>query len=142
MAKKIRKGNNPYNETSGLFRSLTKLFSGPIINRRTQTGRQLRRRHLDVFSSRFKSASGKQFKKTEYNAMNSITVSMISNRNRSERYIDFDEMEYEPIIASSIDIYADEITTHSSMQAMLQIKCPNEEIKAILHSLYYFVLHT
>ena len=95
----MRKGNNPYNETSGLFRSLTKLFSGPIINRRTQTGRQLRRRHLDVFSSRFKSASGKQFKKTEYNAMNSITVSMISNRNRSERYIDFDEMEYETIIA-------------------------------------------
>jgi hypothetical protein len=141
MAKKIRKGKNPYNETSSLFKSLTKLFSGPIVNRRTQTGRQLRRRHLDVFSSRFKSASGKQFKKTEYNAMNSITVSMISNRNRSERYIDFDEMEYEPIIASSIDIYADEITTHSSMQSMLQIKCPNEEIKAILHSLYYNVLN-
>lgn len=141
MAKKIRKGKNPYNETSSLFKSLTKLFSGPIVNRRTQTGRQLRRRHLDVFSSRFKSASGKQFKKTEYNAMNSITVSMISNRNRSERYIDFDEMEYEPIIASSIDIYADEITTHSSMQPMLQIKCPNEEIKAILHSLYYNVLN-
>ena len=138
---KKRKGNNPYNETSGLFRSLTKLFSGPIVNRRTQTGRQLRRRHLDVFSSRFKSASGKQFKKSEYNAMNSITVSMISNRNSSERYIDFDEMEYEPIIASSIDIYADEITTHSSMQSMLQIKCPNEEIKAVLHSLYYNVLN-
>ncbi len=139
--KKIRKGNNPYNETSGLFRSLTKLFSGPIVNRRTQTGRQLRRRHLDIFSSRFKSASGKQFKKTEYNAMNSITVSMISNRNRSERYIDFDEMEYEPIIASSIDIYADEITTHSSIQPMLNIKCPNEEIKAVLSSLYYNVLN-
>jgi hypothetical protein len=73
---------------------------------------------LDVFSSRFKSASGKQFKKDRIQPMNSITVaSMISNRNRSERYIDFDEMEYEPIIASSIDIYADEITTHSSMQS-------------------------
>ena len=136
-----KKGKNPYNESSGLFKSLTKLFSGPIINRRTQTGRHLRRRHLDVFSSRFKSASGKQFKKTEYNSMNAITVSMISNRNRAERYIDFDEMEYEPIIASSIDIYADEITTHSSIQPMLHIKCPNEEIKALLQSLYYNVLN-
>ena len=141
MAYNNKKGKNPYNETSSLFRSLTRLFSGPIVNRRTQTGRQLRRRHLDMFSSRFKSASGKQFKKTEYNAMNSMTINMISNRNRSERYIDFDEMEYEPIIASSIDIYADEITTHSSMQKMLQIKCPNEEIKSILHSLYYNVLN-
>ena len=136
-----RKGKNPYNETSGLFRSLTKLFSGPIINRRTQTGRQLRRRHLDMYSSKFKSVSGKQFKKAEYNPMNAVAANMISNRNRSERYIDFDEMEYEPIIASSIDIYADEITTHSSIQPMLMIKCPNEEIKATLSSLFFNVLN-
>ena len=139
--KKMKKGKNPYNETSGLFRSLTKLFSGPLVNRRTQTGRNLRRRHLDFFSSRFKSASGKQFKKIEYNPMNNLAANMINNRNRGERYIDFDEMEYEPIIASSIDIYADEITTHSTIQPMLKIKCPNEEIKAVLKSLYYNVLN-
>ena len=134
-------GKNPYNEKSGLFRALTRIFSGPIVNRRTQTGRQLRRRHLDMFSSRFTSASGKQFKKVEHNPMNNIALNMVSNRNRSERYIDFDEMEYEPIIASSIDIYADEITTHSTIQPMLKIKCPNEEIKAVLNSLYYNVLN-
>ena len=141
MAYKKNKGKNPYNETSGLFRSLTKLFSGPIVNRRTQTGRQLRRRHLDMYSSRFKTASGKQFKKAEYNPMNTVAANMISNRSRSERYIDFDEMEYEPIIASSVDIYADEITTHSTINPMLNIKCPNEEIKAVLHSLYYNILN-
>ena len=58
MALKKPKGKNPYNQTSGLFKSLTKLFSGPLVNRRTQTGRRLRRQHLDFFSSRFKSASG------------------------------------------------------------------------------------
>ena len=141
MAKKIRKGKNPYNEASGLFKSLTRLFSGPITQRRTQSGRQLRRRHLDIYANRFKSASGKQFKKSEYNPMNVTTVNMISNRNRSERYVDFDQMEYEPIIASAIDIYADEMTTHSSLQPMLRIKCPNEEIKAVLHSLYHNVLN-
>ena len=82
MAYKKNKGKNPYNETSGLFRSLTKLFSGPIVNRRTQTGRQLRRRHLDMYSSRFKTASGKQFKKAEYNPMNTVAANMMSNMNQ------------------------------------------------------------
>ena len=70
---------NPYNEQSGLFKALTRLFSGPIVKRRTQQGRQLRRRHLDMFSNKFKSASGQQFKKTQYNPMNITTINMISN---------------------------------------------------------------
>ena len=135
------KKQNPYNNESDLFRSLTRLFSGPIVNRRTQTGRQLRRRHLDIYSKWFKSASGKQFKKQEYNPMNVVSANMVSNRSRSERYVDFDQMEYMPEIASSLDIYADEMTTHSDLQPMLKIKCPNEEIKAILKSLYHSVLN-
>ena len=141
MAPRRKNTKNPYNDESGLFKQLTRLFSGPLTQRRTQTGRQLRRRHLDIYSSKFKSASGQQFKKSEYNPMNVTTLNMISNRGRSERYVDFDQMEYEPIIASAIDIYADEMTTHSSLQPMLRIKCPNEEIKSILHSLYHNVLN-
>jgi hypothetical protein len=142
MAKKKRNlGKNPYNEENGLFRSLTRLFSGPITQRRTQQGRQLRRQHLDQYASRFNSASGKQFKKQEYNPMNIMAVNMISNRNRNERYIDFDQMEYTPECASSLDIYADEMTTHSSLQAMLRIKCPNDEIKTILENLYHNILN-
>jgi hypothetical protein len=142
MAKKDKNlGKNPYNQNNSLFKSLTRLFSGPITQRRTQHGRQLRRRHLDMFSSRFTSASGKQFKKQEYNPMNVMTVNMISNRNRAERYIDFDQMEYTPECASSLDIYADEMTTHSAIQPMLRIKCPNDEIKTILESLYHNILN-
>ena len=142
MAKKNKNlGKNPYNPENGLFRSLTRLFSGPITQRRTQQGRALRRRHLDAYASRFTSASGKQFKKQEYNPMNIMTVNMISNRNRAERYVDFDQMEYTPECASSLDIYADEMTTHSSLQPMLRIKCPNDEIKTILDNLYHNVLN-
>ena len=142
MAKKNRNlGKNPYNPENGLFRSLTRLFSGPITQRRTQQGRQLRRQHLDQYASRFNSASGRQFKKQEYNPMNIMAVNMISNRNRNERYVDFDQMEYTPECASSLDIYADEMTTHSSLQAMLRIKCPNDEIKTILDNLYHNVLN-
>ena len=136
-----REKKNPNNSESDLFRSLTRLFSGPIINRRTQTGRQLRRRHLDVYSNWFKSASGKQFKKAEYNPMNITSANMISNRNRSERYVDFDQMEYTPEIASALDIYADEMSTYSALTPMLSVECDNEEIKAILESLYTSVLN-
>ena len=136
-----KNGKNPYNNESQLFRALTRLFSGPIVNRRTQTGRQLKRRHLDTYSKWFKSASGKQFKKAEYNPMSVLNANMISNRNRSERYIDFDQMEYMPELASALDIYADEMTTHSNLQPMLKIKCPNDEIKAILETLYHNVLN-
>jgi hypothetical protein len=136
-----RNDRNPNNNQNALFKALTRIFSGPIVNRRTQTGRQIRRRQLDKYASRFKSASGLQFKKSEYNPMNIMGLNMIQNRNRSERYVDFDQMEYTPEIASSLDIYADEMTTHSSLTPMLHIKCANEEIKFILQSLYYDILN-
>ena len=136
-----RNDRNPRNNQNDLFKTLTRMFSGPITQRRTQTGRQLRRRHLDIYSKRFRSASGQQFKKTEYNPMNVMTLNMISNRNRAERYVDFEQMEFTPEIASSLDIYADEMTTHSSLTPILHIKCPNDEIKYVLHSLYYNIMN-
>lgn len=142
MARKKRNlGKNPYNAENNLFKSLTRLFSGPITNRRTQAGRQMRRRHLDIYANKFNSVSGKQFKKVEYNPMTVLAANMISNRNRSERYVDFDQMEYTPEIASSLDIYADEMTTHSSLQSMLRINCSNDEIKSILENVYHNVLN-
>ena len=136
-----RNERNPNNNQNDLFKALTRMFSGPLTQRRTQSGRQLRRRHLDIYAKRFKSASGQQFKKTEYNPMNIMTLNMISNRNRAERYIDFDQMEFTPEIASSLDIYADEMTTHSALTPMLHIKCTNDEIKYILHNLYYNIMN-
>ena len=142
MAKKTRNGKNPNNEESELFKSLTRLFSGPITTRRTQTGRQLTRRHLDMYAKKFRSASGKQFKKVEsYAPLSQLNSNLYKARNRAERYIDFDEMEYTPEIASSLDIYADEMTTHSTLQPMLTIKCSNEEISYLLQNLYHKVLN-
>jgi hypothetical protein len=132
---------NPVNQESKLFKSLTRLFSGPIVNYRSQTGRRIRRQHLDKFSSRFKSASGQQFKKTLYNPLDTIATNAISNQRRTERYVDFDQMEYMPEIASTMDIYADEMTTHSALRPMLNVSCPNEEITAVLEILYSNILN-
>jgi hypothetical protein len=135
------KGKNPANEQSELFKRLTRLFSGPIVNYRSQSGRRIRRQHLDKFAARFKSASGQQFKKTFYNPLDNIATNAIGNQRRSERYIDFDQMEYTPEIASTMDIYADEMTTYSDLKPMLNIKCSNEEIKAVLGVLYENILN-
>ena len=132
---------NPRNPRSELFKSLTRLLSGPIVNRRSQTGRRLRRQQLDKYANRFTSASGKEFKKSDYNILKNMQPSMISGHNRTERYVDFDQMEYTPEIASALDIYADEMTTHSALQRMLTIKCSNEEIKALLGTLYHDILN-
>ena len=127
---------NPRNPQANLFKALTRLFSGPIINYRSQSGRRIRRQHLDKFSSRFKTASGQQFKKSLYNPLDSIATNAIQNQRRGERYIDFDQMEYTPEIASTLDIYADEMTTYSNLRPMLNVACPNEEIRAVLQILY------
>jgi hypothetical protein len=133
--------NNPRNTQSSLFKQLTKLLSGPIINRRTQIYRQERRKSLDKYSTRFQSASGKEFKKSQYNPFESLQTSIGTNYNRGERYAEFDQMEYDPILASALDIYADEMTTSSSLEEMLVVESPNEEIKELLRTLYYKILN-
>tara|TARA_A100001515_G_scaffold47987_1_gene37946 strand:+ start:360 stop:2360 length:2001 start_codon:yes stop_codon:yes gene_type:complete len=136
-----RNTRNPANPQSELFKALTRLFSGPIINYRSQSGRRIRRQHLDKFGSRFKSASGQQFKKSVYNPLDVVATDAVANQRRSERYVDFDQMEYTPEIASTLDIYADEMTTYSQLRPMLNIKCSNEEIKAVLTILFDQVLN-
>lgn len=139
--KKYNNSRNPLNQQNDLFKALTRLFSGPIVNYRSQTGTKIRRQHLDKFSSRFRTASGQQFKKSQYSPLDNLALNAMQNQRRVERYIDFDQMEYMPEIASALDIYADEMTTYSDLRPMLNIKCSNEEIKAVLNNLYSKVLN-
>ena len=131
--------NNTRNPQSTLFKRLTRLLSGPIVNYRAQNPRKEKRRNLDKY--KFRSASGKQFKKTAYDPFENLTANIMSNQNRIERYADFEQMEYEPIIASALDVYADEMTTSNDYNKLVSIKCPNEEIKDILENLYFGILN-
>ena len=141
MAPRNGNGKNVRNPASPLFKRLTRLFSGPIVNYRAQNVNQNRRTELEKYSSKFTSASGKQFKKMEYNPFSDLAANVYLNQSRLQRYVDFDQMEYEPIIASALDIYADEMTTSSPMKPLLNIHCQNEEIKVILNSLFHNVLN-
>ncbi len=139
MANKNKK--NTRNPQSLLFRRLTRLLSGPLTQYRTQNNHRLRRIDLDKYSTSFTSASGRDFKKTAYNPYDNLQSGYMASQQRTERYVDFDQMEYTPEIASALDIYADEMTTYSSLSSMLRVECENEEIRAILESLYINVLN-
>lgn len=133
--------NSTRNPQSVLFRRLTKLLSGPLTQYRTQNSHRLRRIDLDKYANKFTSASGRDFKKTAYNPYDNLQAQYMASQQRAERYVDFDQMEYTPEIASALDIYADEMTTYSALTPMLSVECENEEIRAILDSLYANVLN-
>jgi len=135
----MAQGNNPNNSESKLYRQLTKLFSGPIVNYRRQTYHKLRRRQLDKY--KFTSAQGQAFKKLDSSPFSQIMTNVMQNHNRAQRYADFDQMEYDPYIAAALDMYADDVTTSNPLTQMMRIECSNDEIKSVLESLYIDVLN-
>ena len=130
---------NPRNAQSTLYQKLTRLLSSPIVNRRTQLQRRYRRADMDKYN--FNSAQGLDFKKTSYNPYDNMTANIMQNQSRYERYVDFDQMEYTPEIASALDIYADEMTTSTTLSPLLKINCANDEIKLVLDNLYNNILN-
>ena len=70
-----------------------------------------------------------------------LTSAAMRNQNRNDRYIDFDQMEYMPEIASAMDIYADEMTTSNEFNRLVKIECLNDEIKSIIEALFYDALN-
>ncbi len=132
---------NTKNTESPLFKRLTRLFSGPIINYRTQNTRQLRRRRLDKYANTFKDVAGQKFERSGYNPLDNFSNYNMSTQSRLVRFADFEQMEYTPELASALDIFADEMTTFNVYNRMLKIQCHDEEIKQILETLYYKVLN-
>jgi hypothetical protein len=139
MAYGNNRKNNTRNPESFLFKALTRLFSGPLTQYQRQSPRQLKRWQLDKY--KFQSAGGLSFKKSTNNPFDNAFGNSLAGEARAERYIDFDQMEYMPEIASALDIYADEMTVSSPLQKLLTINCHNEEIKEILNTLFYSVLN-
>jgi hypothetical protein len=130
---------NPRNNESPLYRGLTRLFSGPISGFRNQSQIRFKRRDLDRY--KFTSVGGQAFKKKSYNPFEAIQSNIMANQSRAERYSDFDQMEFMPEIASAMDIYADEMTTSNQYRQVLIIESKNEEIKNVLHNLYFNILN-
>ena len=60
---------------------------------------------------------------------------------RTQLYSEYDVMDQDAIIASSLDIIADESTLKNDMGEVLQIRSSNEDVQKILYNLFYDVLN-
>ena len=76
-----------------------------------------------------------------FNETNQGAQSMAYHQVRRELFRDYDAMDNDPIIASALDIYADESTTKNEYGDILAIKSTNENVSAILHNLFYDVIN-
>ena len=60
---------------------------------------------------------------------------------RPQLYSDYDSMDTDAIIASALDIIADESTLKNDMSEVLQIRSSDEDVQKILYNLFYDVLN-
>ena len=60
---------------------------------------------------------------------------------RTYLYSDYDTMDTDAIVASALDIIADECTLKNDMGEVLQIKSSDDDIQKILYNLFYDVLN-
>ena len=142
MAKKNKKyehAPNIKNKESSLFKKLTKIFSGPLVTYRSKIVAKHRGKDTEKYGKKFNSLSDNSYRRESY-FYDATRTHMLAIQTRMERYIDFDQMEFDPLLSSALDYYADEITTYSDYSKMLNVDCSNDEIKIILETLFYDVL--
>jgi hypothetical protein len=60
---------------------------------------------------------------------------------RREVFRDFDAMDQDPIIASALDIYADESTLKNEFGDILTIRSDNQRVQELLENLFYDILN-
>lgn len=60
---------------------------------------------------------------------------------RLPAYLDYEGMEYYPLVASALDLFMEEATTIGIDGNMLQIYSPNEKIKSALQELFYDIIN-
>jgi len=60
---------------------------------------------------------------------------------RLQLYSDYEAMDHDPIIAAALDIMSDETTSRNEYGQVLNINSSNENVRKVLHNLFYDVLN-
>jgi hypothetical protein len=60
---------------------------------------------------------------------------------RLQLYSDYEAMDHDPIIAAALDIISDESTTRNEYGDVLKVNSSDENIRKVLHNLFYDVLN-
>ena len=126
-----------------LFGRLRRLFSTNVIVRNVG-GRKLKVADTEFIQSKVKSHlvdrysklhSGLDLNNTGYSSFAQIQAARLG------LFKDYESMESDSIIASALDIYADESTMKSEYGNIIEINSDNDQIKQILNNLFYDVLN-
>lgn len=131
-------------QDNGLFSRLTRLFSTDVIIRNVG-GDQLKVIDVDRIQSygniKTNSLIDRFTKLHRYGANMPYNPTMNYQTLRVQLYTDYEAMDTESIIASALDIIADESTLKNESQEVLQIRSADETIQRILYNLFYDVLN-
>ena len=126
-----------------LFSRLKKMFSTDVIVRNVG-GKKIK----VVDTDEIQYATDRNSLRDRFNRLRSSTynlhnrdLSMAYQASRLELFRDYDVMDMDPIIASALDIYSDECLVPSEFGNVLTINSKNENIKRILHNLFYDILN-
>ena len=76
-----------------------------------------------------------------YSAQSSYDTYSSFQQARLQLFRDYDLMDHDPIVASVLDIYADESTVKNEFGELISIKSENDEIQNILSNLFYDILN-
>ena len=76
-----------------------------------------------------------------YNNKNIFNPNLNYQTLRIQLYSDYEAMDTDPIIASALDILADEATVKNDQNEILAIKSSDENIQRVLYNLFYDVLN-
>ncbi len=131
-------------QNPGLFSRLTRLFSTDVIIRNVG-GNQLKTIDVDriqAYGNIKTNALIDRFTKLHrYGANMPYNPTMNYQTLRLQLYTDYEAMDTESIIASALDIIADEATLKNEAGEVLQIRSADENIQRILYNLFYDVLN-
>ena len=76
-----------------------------------------------------------------YNNKNIFNPNLNYQTLRIQLYSDYEAMDSDPIIASALDIIADEATVKNDQNEILSVKSSDENIQRVLYNLFYDVLN-
>ena len=123
-----------------VFSRLQKLFSTNTIVRKTKKG--VRVIDTDEYQSISTNLVDRFMKmKTPSYSTGMLESAMSYQQVRADLFRDYDSMDNDPILSSALNVYADESTPKNEHGDVLRINCSNENIKGILHNLFYDILN-
>lgn len=134
--------------------TLTRLFSNDVVMSKSDDGevQALDVNRMQAISTEYSSGRYKRMYQGGY-SRSSMGMSGLGgggyghgggsdqSMHRIQLFQDYESMDADPIIASALDVYADEIATEDEYGRLLQVECENGEIKGIIENLLFEILN-